>query len=77
MTFLCSSAALPGVQIITSDHIRQNMGTFDRRPFGVQVTDIPLTFMLDQRGTIQDLFRTWTNDIVNYQYNNGEHGTDL
>jgi len=76
MTFLCSSAALPGVQIITSDHRRQNMGTFDRRPFGVQVTDIPLTFMLDQRGTIQDLFRSWTNDIINYSYNKGEHGMD-
>jgi hypothetical protein len=76
MTFLCSSAALPGVQIITSDHRRQNMGTFDRRPFGVQVTDIPLTFMIDQRGTMQTIFRQWTNDIVNYSYKNGEHGTD-
>ena len=74
MSFLCSSAALPGVQIITSDHRRQNMGTFDRRPFGVQVTDIPLTFMLDQQGTVQNLFRTWTNFIVNYSYKEGEHG---
>jgi len=75
MTFLCSSAALPGVQIITSDHRRQNMGTFDRRPFGVQVTDIPLTFMLDQRGTVQQVFREWTNYIVNYSYKEGEHKT--
>jgi len=73
MTFLCNSAALPGIQIITSDHRRQNMGTFDRRPFGVQVTDIPLTFMLDSRGTIQTLFRNWTNQIVNYSFKNGEH----
>jgi hypothetical protein len=49
------------------------MGTFDRRPFGVQVTDIPLTFMLDQKGTVQELFRTWTNFIVNYSYKEGEH----
>jgi len=72
--FLCSSAALPGVQIITSDHRRQNMGTFDRRPFGVQVTDIPLTFFIDQRGVILNLFRTWTNDIINYKYNAGKGG---
>ena len=76
MTFLCSSASLPGVQIITSDHRRQNMGTFDRRPFGVQVTDIPLTFMMDQRGKLQTIFRRWTNDIVNYSYTRGEHGMD-
>jgi len=79
--FLCNSASLPGVQIITSDHRRQNMGTFDRRPFGVQVTDIPLTFFIDQGGMILDLFRTWTNDIVNYAYTKsdgsggGEHGS--
>ena len=48
LSFLCNSASLPGVQIITSDHRRQNMGTFDRRPFGVQATDIPLTFFIDQ-----------------------------
>jgi hypothetical protein len=66
LTFLCNSASLPGVQIITSDHRRQNMGTFDRRPFGVQVTDIPLTFMLDNQGFILELFNSWTNTIVNY-----------
>jgi len=74
--FLCNSAALPGIQIITSDHRRQNMGTFDRRPFGVQATDIPLTFMLDQRGMILSLFRAWTNAIINYKYTDtGEHNS--
>ena len=68
---------LPGVQIITSDHRRQNMGTFDRRPFGVQVTDIPLTFMLDNDGYVLKLFNDWTNSIVNYDFgNSGEFGTN-
>jgi len=73
MSFLCNSAALPGIQIITSDHRRRMLHKDDRRPFGVQVTDIPLTFMLDSRGTIQTLFRNWTNQIVNYSFKNGEH----
>jgi hypothetical protein len=78
LKFLCNSASLPGVQIITSDHRRQNMGTFDRRPFGVQVTDIPLTFFLDQRGMVLSMFRAWTNAIVNYQYQDtGEHKADV
>ena len=76
MKFLCNSASLPGIQIITSDHRRQNMGTFDRRPFGVQATDIPLTFFIDQRGVVLSMFRAWTNAIVNYKYTDtGEHGT--
>ena len=74
MQFLCSSANLPGVQILTSDHRRQGFGTFDRRPFGVQVTDIPLTFMLDNRGWILKFFNQWANAIVNYEIRNGEHG---
>ena len=76
LSFLCNSAALPGIQIITSDHRRQNMGTFDRRPFGAMVTDIPLTFFVDQRGMVQSLFNNWTNSIVNYSYANGEHGKE-
>ena len=74
LRFLCSSASLPGVQIITSDHRRQNMGTFDRRPFGVQVTDIPLTFMLDGRGFVLKYFNQWANAIVNADLRNGERG---
>ena len=51
------------------------MGTFDRRPFGVQVTDIPLTFMLDNDGYVLKLCNDWTNSIVNYDFGNtGEFG---
>lgn len=74
LQFLCSSANLPGVQILTSDYRRQGYGTFDRRPFGVQVTDIPLTFMLDNRGWILKFFNQWANAIVNTDLRNGEHG---
>jgi len=77
LSFLCSSASLPGVQIITSDYRRQNMGTFDRRPFGVQVTDIPLTFMLDGRGFVLKYFNQWANAIVNADLRMGERGESV
>ena len=73
LRFLCNSASLPGVQIITSDHRRQNQGTFDRRPFGVQVTDIPLTFMLDNKGDVLRFFNNWTQNIIHYQNPGDEH----
>ena len=50
---MCNSASLPGVQMLTSDYRRQGYGTFDRRPFGVQVTDIPLTSVTDMPGADQ------------------------
>ena len=76
LQFFCSSANLPGMQILTSDYRRQGMGTFDRRPFGVQVTDIPLTFMLDNRGWILKLFYQWTQAIVNTDLRNTELGVN-
>lgn len=66
LTFLCNSATLPGVQILASDHRRQSFGPFDRRVFGVQITDIPLTFMLDNKGFILSFFQNWMNNIVYY-----------
>jgi len=65
LMYFCNSAALPGVQILSSDHRRQGFGTFDRRPFGVQVTDIPLTFFVDNDGEVLKFFDRWTNHIVN------------
>ncbi len=65
-TFLCNSAALPGAQILSSDHRRQGYGTFDRRPFGIQVTDIPLTFFVDNKGFILGFFQNWFNNIIYY-----------
>lgn len=64
--YFANSANLPGVQILSSDHRRQGYGTFDRRAFGVQVTDIPITFFVDQGGEILRFFNNWFNRIVNY-----------
>ena len=74
---LCNSAALPGAQIITSDYRRQGYGTFDRRPFGIQVTDIPLTFFIDNDGLVLSFFNSWINNIVNLDTGKGEHHDDF
>ena len=81
--FLCNSASLPGIQILASDHRRQNFGSMDRRPYNVQTTDIPLTFFIDNAGTVPNFFNLWTNNIINYDSTNGElqesgtHGAHL
>jgi len=81
--FLCNSASLPGIQILASDHRRQNFGSMDRRPYNVQTTDIPLTFFIDGAGTVPNFFNLWTRNIINYDSTNGElqesgsHGAHL
>ena len=74
LEYLANSASLPGVQILSSDHRRQNYGTFDRRAFGVQVTDIPITFFVDQKGGVLEFFNKWLNRVVNFDQSGGEHG---
>ena len=38
------------------------------------VTDIPLTFMCDNKGFVLNLFNDWTKNIINYgNPNNDEH----
>jgi hypothetical protein len=73
LSMLCNSASLPGAQVLSSDHRRQNYGTFDRRPFGIQVTDIPITFFVDNGGYILTFFNEWFNNIINYNFAMGEH----
>jgi hypothetical protein len=74
ISYLCNSAALPGVQILSNDHRRQGYGPFDRRAFGVQVTDIPLTFFVDNSGHMLRFFHSWFDQIVHYHY--GSSGKD-
>ena len=75
LSMFCNSASLPGAQILSSDHRRMGYGPFDRRPFGIQVTDIPLTFFVDNKGYILKLFNNWFNNIINYDFRAGEHGS--
>ena len=74
LSMFCNSASLPGAQVLSSDHRRLGYGPFDRRPFGIQVTDIPLTFFVDNDGYILSLFNNWFNNIINYDFRAGEHG---
>ena len=71
--FLCNSASLPGIQILASDHRRQNFGSMDRRPYNVQTTDIPLTFFIDGQGYVPGFFQAWARNVINFDYTHGEH----
>ena len=75
LSLFFNSASLPGAQVLSSDHRRQTYGTFDRRPFGIQVTDIPITFFVDNAGYILTFFNDWFNNIINYNVGMGEHAT--
>jgi hypothetical protein len=66
LTFLCSGAALPGSQIITSDERVSGYGKTRKVPYDVGHTDVNLTFYADGNGNALAFFEGWLRNIVAY-----------
>ena len=60
---LCSSATLPGKQIIPVDHKRLGYGTLDRRVSGAVMPDVSLTFFVGTNGEPLTYFNKWLDNI--------------
>lgn len=66
LTYLCSGAALPGTQIITSDERTAGYGKTRKVPYDAAHTDVSLTFYADGAGKTLDFFEGWLRNIVAY-----------
>lgn len=61
--FFCESASIPGRQILTLDYNTTRQTT--KKPNGYANEDITLVFNLTNDYFIRELFRRWTNAIIN------------
>ena len=57
---------IPGVTIAASDNKRYGVGVQQKMPHNVQFSDISMTFVADQEGTIYRYFYSWINQIVDF-----------
>lgn len=57
---------IPGVTIVGSDNKRYGVGVQQKMPHNVQFSDISMTFVADQEGTIYRYFYSWINQIVDF-----------
>lgn len=64
LTYLCSGAALPGTQIITSDERVVGYGKTRKVPYDAAHTDVNLTFYSDGNGETLSFFENWVRNIV-------------
>lgn len=66
LTYLCSAAALPGSQIITSQERINGMGKVQEIPYDVAHTQVNLQFYSDGAGKVNSFFEEWMRNIVSY-----------
>jgi hypothetical protein len=67
MIYLRSEQArIPGVTVVGSDNKRYGVGVNQKMPHNAQFTDISMTFLADQEGTIYRYFYSWINQIVDF-----------
>jgi hypothetical protein len=68
LSLRCDSVSLPGVNFSTIEGSpRLGYGPMVRIPYGINVDDMTMTFIVDSNSTVHKLFYEWSNVIVNYQ----------
>jgi hypothetical protein len=63
LTFLCESAALPGIAYQSDEIKMSGYGNIEKRPTGTIFQDIPLTFYSDNDGSVIKYFHSWMQSI--------------
>lgn len=66
LSYLCTAANLPGVQIITQDGKYSGYGPTQKFPVDVLHSDITLTFYSDGAGEVLAFFDRWMRNVVAY-----------
>lgn len=68
---MCDSAQIPGTSFNSDVFRHKGYGLDERRPNGINVEDVSLTFVGDARGHLLKFFDKWGNKIMNSHDNTG------
>lgn len=78
LSMFCEAAPLPGVGFMTEDNIRRyGYGPMEKVPYAPIFEDANLTFIMDGKGVISSIMRTWMKGIIPFDsrnMNNSENG---
>lgn len=66
LTMRCDNVILPSINLLQEQNIRRyGYGPVENVPYGVNVGDFTLQFIVDKGAAIVDFFEAWMNRIVN------------
>lgn len=71
--FWCEASTLPGVAVLTSNIKRYGFGVAEKKPDGVNFTDVTLSFLVDEKANTLKFFRDWVQIITNFKLGNGSY----
>lgn len=72
LVFFADSVNLPGASIAAGDIRRQGVGTFDRRPSLMSISDCTLSVLLDSNGYNLEFFQRWMMETIQVDVSKGE-----
>lgn len=72
LVFFADGVNMPGASIAPADIRRQGIGTFDRRPNLMSISDCTVSILLDSNGNNLEFFQRWMNETIQYDVSKGE-----
>jgi len=73
LEYYAESVSVPGISLQTSELRRQGIGNLEKAPFGAAFTDCNVTFRIDQKSQVWNLFQAWIDTIYNYNMSRGTY----
>jgi hypothetical protein len=71
----CFASELPGKQLMTkNDILRYGRGPVETIPYGTQFSPVPLSFILDDKGLVLQMFHQWFTSINDSDSSKGVRG---
>lgn len=65
LSLFCEAAPLPGIGFMTEDNIRRyGYGPMEKVPYAPIFEDANLTFIMDGKGVVPSIMRTWMEGII-------------
>jgi hypothetical protein len=71
LEYYAESVSVPGLSLQTSEIRRQGVGNLEKAPFSAAFTDCNVSFRIDQKGEVWNLFQSWMDTIYNYNISRG------
>jgi hypothetical protein len=71
LEFYAESVSVPGLSLQTTEMRRQGVGNIEKIPYGAGFTDCNITFRIDQKAQMWNLFQAWMDTIYNYNLSKG------
>lgn len=67
----CENVVLPTPSLLEEENIRRyGYGPVEKVPYGVQFSDVTMTWLVDKKSEIIEFFHQWMNTIVNHDSQN-------